>query len=280
MKQKNELIKLGIVISTQPTKFSALRYDEDLEAEIRKSAELGYDGVELAVREPEILDVEFIKTLLQKYNLKVPAIGTGQAFGEEGLSFTDNSKEVRALAIDRIKAHIRLAEQLDTNVIIGLIRGRGSEKVSENEAMQELMKKALKECSLYALDKNVKLFLEPLNRYESLLINTISEGIELIKELECENLQLLIDTFHMNIEEVSLYGSIAKARAYTGHVHFADSNRHAPGAGHLEFIDIVNLLIQLEYTGYISMEMLPLPTPDRAAKMSMNHVKEIMTNIN
>jgi sugar phosphate isomerase/epimerase len=272
-------MKLGIVISTQPTKFSALRYDENIESGIRNAAALGYDGVELAVREPDQLDADLILRLLDKYGLEVPAIGTGQAFVEEGLSFTEDSSEIRRAAIDRIKSHVDLAGKLDTNVIIGLIRGRGVQDAELNRAKTALMKEALFECAEYAKKKDVKLFLEPLNRYESSLVNTVSEGLELIKELGCENLELLIDTFHMNIEEQSLFGSIIKAMPHTGHVHFADSNRHAPGAGHIEFPDIVSLLSQIGYEGYISMEMLPLPSADKAAEISINHLKEIIANI-
>lgn len=272
-------MKLGIVISTQPTSFSALRYEAKLESGMRKAAALGYDGVELAVRNPELLDVPLLKKALKKYNLEVPAIGTGQAFIEEGLSFSDGSGEERQTAIERIKAHISLAEELKTNVIIGLVRGRGSPDSRINNKKMELMKDALQECAGNARKKGVKLYFEPLNRYETLLVNTIAEGIELIKELRCENIKLLIDTFHMNIEEPSLFGSIVKGMPYTGHVHFADSNRHAPGAGHIEFTDIVNLLTQLGYKEYISLEMLPLPTADRAAEMSMKHLKEIIANI-
>ncbi|MDD5597853.1 MAG: 5-keto-L-gluconate epimerase [Victivallaceae bacterium] len=272
-------MKLGIVISTQPTKFSALRYDESLEAGMRQAAALGYDGVELAVREPELLDVSKIKELLDKYGLGVPAIGTGQAFVEEGLSFTENSSEIRDAAVGKIKSHIDLAVKLASNVIIGLIRGRGSPDAELNRAKMTLLKKALRECARYAQTKKVKLFLEPLNRYESSLVNNVAEGIALIKELGCENLELLIDTFHMNIEEQSFFGSILKAVPYTGHVHFADSNRHAPGTGHIGFPDIVSLLFQAGYNGYISMEMLPLPTSDRAAEISINHLKEIIANI-
>ncbi len=272
-------MKLGLVISTQPTSFSALRYEENLETGIRNAATLGYSGVELAVREPERLNKTLIRELLAKYGLKVPAIGTGQAYVEEGLSFTGDSEKVRRTAVARIKSHADLAEELETDVIIGLIRGRGSQDATVNKAKIALMKTALRECAEYALPKNVKLFLEPLNRYESSLVNTVAEGIELIEELGCGNLELLLDTFHMNIEEQSFFGSIVRAMPYTGHVHFADSNRHAPGAGHIEFTDIVNLLSQLGYDGYISMEMLPLPTADRAAEISINHLKEIIANI-
>jgi len=246
---------------------------------MQHAAKLGYDGVELAVREPELLDVDLVKKLLAKYSLEVPAIGTGQAFVEEGLSFTAETDEIRRAAIDRIKSHADLAEKLNTNVIIGLIRGRGTSDPELNRTQTELMKKALRECADYARSKNVKLFLEPLNRYESLLINDIAEGIALVKELGCENLKLLIDTFHMNIEEQSFFGSIIKAMPYTGHVHFADSNRHAPGVGHIDFSGIVSLLLHAGYDGYISMEMLPLPTADKAAEISINHLKEILANI-
>jgi sugar phosphate isomerase/epimerase len=272
-------MKLGIVISTQPTKFSALRYDENLESGIANAAALGYDGVELAVREPELLNVELVKKLLTKYSMEVPAIGTGQAFVEEGLSFSDDSTEIRKAAIKRIKSHIDLAGELGTNVIIGLIRGRGSQDAELNREKTVLMKEGLRDCAEYALQKNAMLFLEPLNRYESSLVNNIAEGIEVIEEQGCKNLKLLIDTFHMNIEEQSLFGSIIRAMPHTGHVHFADSNRHAPGAGHIGFSEILGLLSQLDYDGYVSMEMLPLPTADRAAEISINHLREIMANI-
>jgi sugar phosphate isomerase/epimerase len=273
-------MKTSIVISTQPSKFSALRFDESLEEGLRNAAELGYDGVELAVREPARLDIELLHRLLRKYHLAVPAIGTGQAFVEEGLSFTEDSPQIRQAALDRIKEHIDLAEKLDSHVIIGLIRGLGSRLAEENEVRLELLEEALRKAAEYAVAKGVDLFLEPLNRYETALINTIAEGIGLIGKLECDNLKLLIDTFHMNIEEASLYSSILKALPYTGHVHFADSNRHAPGSGHLGFADIVSILFQAGYKGYVSMEMLPLPNAEQAAKKSIHHLREILANMN
>src|SRR4030043_597973 len=102
-------MKKCIVISTPGAKFSALAIKEDFKESIKKVADLGYDAVELAVRDPRMIDVHEIKSLLQQHHLTVPAIGTGQAYGEEGLSFTDPDPEIRTRAIKRIKDQMNLA---------------------------------------------------------------------------------------------------------------------------------------------------------------------------
>ena len=107
------------MISTQPASFAALLYKGNLDENIARVSSLGYDGVELAVRDPSLLDVPALEALLRKENLVVPAIGTGQAFGEEGLSLTDPDEQIRLKAIDRIKAQVRLARRLGAVVIIG-----------------------------------------------------------------------------------------------------------------------------------------------------------------
>jgi len=266
-------MKLGIVISTNATSFSAVSHGANLEETAKKCAALGYDGIELAVRDPALVDSGRLKKILRAAGLEVPAIGTGQAFLDEGLSFIDRRKSVRQKAVSRIKAHICFAAEFEAAVIIGLIRGRGHEN---NPAEREFFAESLAACAEFAVKKGVELFLEPLNRYETKLVNKIDEGIELIKKLKCGNLKLLIDTFHMNIEEPSIYGSIVKAKPYLGHVHCADSNRRPPGCGHLDFRDITQVLKGIGYDRYISMEMLPWPTPDEAARMSIEYVKGVM----
>ena len=102
-------MKLSIVVSTQPASFSAVAFKGQLAENIAKVHKLGYDGVELAVRDPKILDRIALKSLLSQYDLPVPAIGTGQAYGEEGLSFTNPDESIRRRAIERIKSqsHVR-----------------------------------------------------------------------------------------------------------------------------------------------------------------------------
>jgi len=260
-------MKKSIVISTQPTKFSALAFKEDFENSVKKVAELGFDGAELAVRNPKDLKVDDVINILKENNLEVPAIGTGQAYGEEGLSFSDPDEVVRKTAVERIKDQILFASHFDAQVIIGLIRGIIVEKVNKTKAEKWTID-CLRKCTEFAKEYNIRLTLEPVNRYESNFINTLNEGVEFIKRVGASNLGLLADTFHMNIEEVSIYDSIVQAKDYITHVHFADSNRWAPGCGHLDFATIVQTLKKINYQGYVSAEILPLPDSDSCALLT------------
>ncbi len=94
---------------------------------------------------------------------------------------------------------------------------------------------ALQECCCAAQPLGVRLALEPINRYETSLINNVDQGIELVEHIGVENFGLLLDTFHMNIEESQIEASIHQCGERIFHFHVADSNRWYPGAGHLDF---------------------------------------------
>jgi len=270
-------MKKSIVVSIQPTKFSALAFKEDFEESIKKVADLGFDGAELAVRNPKDLRVDDVINIIKENNLEVPAIGTGQAYGEEGLSFSDPDEAVRKMAVERIKDQVIFASNFNAQVIIGLIRGIIKENVDKTEA-EEWTIDCLRKCTEFAKKYNIGLTLEPVNRYESNFINTLNEGIEFIKKVGVSNLGLLADTFHMNIEEVSIYDSIVQAKEYITHVHFADSNRWTPGFGHLDFAKIVQTLKRIGYQGHVSAEALPLPDPDSAARITAETLSELDIN--
>jgi len=270
-------MKKSIVVSTSSTKFSALAFKENLKDSIKKVADLGFDGAELAVRNPKDLKVDDVINIIKENNLEVPAIGTGQAYGEEGLSFSNPDGTIRKMAAERIKDQIVFASHFNAQVIIGLIRGKIEEGVKRVKAEEWTMDN-LRECTEFAKEYNIRLTLEPVNRYESNFINTLNEGIELIKRVGASNLGLLADTFHMNIEEVSINDSIIQAKDYITHVHFADSNRWAPGCGHLDFAQIVQTLKKIGYQGYVSAEILPLPDPDNCARLTANTLNRLNIN--
>ena len=267
-------MKKSIVVSTSSTKFSALAFKEDFEESIKKVASLNFDGAELAVRNPKDLKLETIVNIIKENNLEAPAIGTGQAYLEEGLSFSDPNEIVRKMAVERINNQIIFASHFNAQVIIGLIRGKINESVNREET-EEWTIDCLRKCTEFAKNYNVRLTLEPVNRYESNFINTLGEGMEFIKRVGASNLGLLADTFHMNIEEVSIYDSIIQAKDYITHVHFADSNRWAPGCGHLNFAKIVQTLKKIDYQGYVSAEILPLPDPDSSARLTAQNLNKI-----
>ncbi len=266
--------RYSIVLSTQPAQFQAVAFKGDLEANLAKIAAWGYDGVELAIRDPRLIDAAELCDLVARHGLTVPAIGTGQAWGEERLSFSDPSANVRRAAVDRVKSHIPLAARLNALIIIGLLRGVIQPGVTFGQAWGWVVD-ALRECCAEAERAGVRLALEPINRYETGLVNTVAQGLELIEDVGAPNLGLLFDTFHANIEEPSIEASLASCGPRLYHVHVADSNRWHPGAGHIDFASFLAALREVDYTGFVSGEFMPLPDADAAVERALKHLRNL-----
>jgi len=265
-------MKLSVVLSTQPAQFQAATFQGDLKDNFSRIAALGYDGIELAIRDPKLVDLDHLAELTHMYNLDVPAIGTGQAWGEEGLSFTDPNPGLRRAAIERIKGHIPAASRFGAVIIIGLIRGTLRQGVEQAQAADWLVA-ALHECCEAAQMENVCLALEPINRYETTLINTTTQGLNLIERVGSDNFGLLLDTFHMNIEEPVIEDSIRLCGKHIFHFHVADSNRWYPGAGHLDFESVLKTLSAVGYSGWVSGEFLPKPDAYSAASECITYLR-------
>lgn len=272
-------MNLSMVLSTQPTKFQAATMAGDLRSNLATLRGLGYQGVELAIRDPQAMDLAYVSDTVKEFALKVPAIGTGQAWGEEGLSFTDPDPQVRKLAIERIMNHVPVAAHFNAVIIIGLIRGIVKPNVTYAQSMAWLIQ-ALQECCKVAALSHVKLALEPINRFETTLVNNVVEGMQLIDEVGMDNFGLLLDTFHMNIEEPRMEESMRICSSRVFHFHVADSNRWYPGAGHLDFASILSTLKEINYQGFISGEFMPKPDMMTSIHMNIAHMESLIRKLN
>ncbi len=267
-------MKLAIVLSTHAAQFQAVAFKGDFESNVAKIASYGYQGVELAIRDPKLVNPAELEAVVRKHNLVVPAIGTGQAWGEEGLSFTSDDPDIRRAAIERVKSHIPLAARFKAAIILGLIRGITPKGQTHEQSMAYLVE-ALQECSAAAASHGVRYALEPLNRYETDLIHTVADGLDLIERVGADNFGLLLDTFHMNIEEPSIEESIRTCGDRIFHFHVADSNRWPPGAGHLDFMSILEALFETGYDGWVSGEFMPVPDADTGAQRAILYLNAL-----
>jgi D-psicose/D-tagatose/L-ribulose 3-epimerase len=112
----------------------------------------------------------------------------------------------------------------------------------------------LRNLSNYAKDRGVLLLLEPLNRYATPYCCTTADALYVCNAVDSPNFGLLLDTFHMNIEEDSFFRSIELAKDFLFHMHFADNNRKMPGSGHIDFDSILKALHKIKYQRYIGFE--------------------------
>ena len=245
----------------------------NLEESLKKAAELGFDGVELFTRSGSDLDASHLQDRLKHYGLELAAVGTGAGKVLQGLTLTDPDPEIRKRAIGYIAEMIDFGAQFGAPAIIGSMQGNFSTGHTKEETLG-LLAEGLSELEKTAKSAGVVLIYEPLNRYESNLINTLQSGSEFLERNHLEAIRLLADLFHMNIEEENLPHSLVTNAKQIGYVHFADSNRRPIGLGHTDMKSIAEALKESEYSGYISAEAFPYPNPDEAAKQNITQFKQ------
>jgi sugar phosphate isomerase/epimerase len=269
-------MKLGIAIASKealPSAFVVFR--DDIEISIKKAHALGYDGVELALLDASQIDLPTVDPLLKDLGLEVPMISSGQVYAQGGLCFTSSDAHIRDQAVSRIKGLIDLAEHFGAIVNIGRVRGpiapADSYEDSENRFLE-----CLDAVAAYAEPKGTLVAVEPVNRYEINFINSVDEAYQIVQKLDRPNIKIQPDTFHMNIEDRCLEAAFVKCIDRISYIHVADSNRWAPGNGHLNFPNIINVLRSLGYEGYLTAEILANPSPDEAAQMAAAYLRALL----
>ncbi|WP_422443637.1 5-keto-L-gluconate epimerase [Thermoanaerobacterium sp. DL9XJH110] len=271
-------MKLSISIAKEAGENAPIVLRGGYRENIKKAAGIGYDSVEIHVKDPKNLDVEDILKTCEENGINVSTLGTGMGYVLDGLSFTDTNSDVREKAVERIIDHIYIAREFNAKVIIGSMRGKIPD-IKEYRKYEGYALECFKRVLEHAEKNNVYLVVEAINRYETNFINNVQEGLELINKLNSKFVRLHVDTFHMNIEEPAIEESIELAGGFLGHVHFADSNRWYPGKGHVNFINVLKALKGIGYDGAIAFECLPLPDQDQAAIGALEYIRALMSDI-
>lgn len=241
---------------------------DGIPAACKTASQLGYDAIEIFPPGPQAIDPESLGAMLQDHNLKLAAVGTGAGWVKHRLQLADADEGRRAAAVDFVKSIIDVAGCLGAVAIIGSMQGRSGDGVSA-EAARGYLAEALEICGQHAAQYQVPLIYEPLNRYETNQVNTVAEGVRLLESLDTDNVKLLCDLFHMQIEEADLAAALRIGGTHVGHVHFVDSNRRPVGEGHLDFRSIIAALREIGYDGYLSAEAFPWPSQQRAAERTI-----------
>jgi sugar phosphate isomerase/epimerase len=226
---------------------------------ITRVKELGYDGVEFPVvfqippEKTSQLERKQLRGQLKEAELELSAF---HHVFPSGASLVSANAKLRREAINHTKEVIRLAQDLGCGIIV--LGGGGARMRSPDVSLHqglEWLGEAYEECGHVAEDMGITLAIEPLNRYETNTLLNFDETLQMIREVNCDAVKIMGDTFHMNIEERSLFDSFLKAGENLVHVHIADSNRLAPGRGHIDFRGIVKALKEIGYQGYLSLEV-------------------------
>jgi sugar phosphate isomerase/epimerase len=266
-------VKFSYTVATPETKSpEVLAFRGDFRESLAALKELGYDGVELMVRSPRELNQEAIKEALEEFALEVADVCTGEVFGVDGLSFMDPNPTVRREAIQRTKEVIDFAALLGSQINVGRLRGSFRPGVDRADSLK-WAKDGFDQVLEYAAAKKVRVLLEPVNRYELNFLCSTQEALEFIAAFDNPYLGLMLDIYHMNIEDKSIVASFIEAIDYCFHIHFADATRRYPGTGQIDFLNIMRALKALKYDRFISLEIMQKPDQYTAASRSIEYLR-------
>lgn len=249
----------------------------DLTAACQTTAELGFDAIELFPPSAMEVNAAQLRQLLDSHRLKLAAVGTGAGWLKHRLTLSSADRMTRQRAVTFVAGVIDLAADFAAPAIIGSMQGRFGDtsagQFADDESARAALRQSLSTLADRAKDRGQPLLYEPLNRYETNLANTVAAGLELVNSPGCENVKLLADLFHMNIEESDICQALRTAGARLGHLHFVDSNRRPAGSGHLDYGPIAAALREIHYSGYASAEALPWPDSKPAAQQTIQSIR-------
>ncbi|MFN3621695.1 MAG: sugar phosphate isomerase/epimerase family protein [Nitrososphaerales archaeon] len=235
---------------------------------IEKISKMGFDAVELPILDTAF-PIEYVKQHLTTTNLNVAV--TAGCFPHTNPLSVDQSVKINALRY--LEYVVDTASKLGSEVVAGPIYAAVSDLrfLTPEEKMGLIASAAetLKPIVRKAKDLGVKLALEPLNRYDITLINTASDGLNLVNKIGEENVGLLLDTFHMNIEERSLGEAIRSAGKRLYHLHASESHRGAPGTGTVNWREVADAVKSIGYNQMCVIESFTPKDQGFAAAMRM-----------
>lgn len=222
---------------------------------VYKIKEMGFDIIEVPVENKDLINWPELKSIIQELDLEVTISG---AFGPNR-DISSEDPKIRENGLNYIIDCIKIAEDMGSPIFGGPVYSAVGKTrfISEEQKKKERgwCVENLSKAGKVARDHGIIIGVEPLNRFESDMINTVDQTISLIKEVDDPGLKIQLDTFHNNIEEKDIPDTIRKiGKGMLCHVQGNESDRGTPGTGNVDWVGIKTALAEIEYDGAIVIE--------------------------
>jgi D-psicose/D-tagatose/L-ribulose 3-epimerase len=223
---------------------------------IEKTADLGFDGVEIFIDDPPAIDTAAIRRAVDDRGLGITCCSI---VGPDRHLISDDPG-IRQNALDYLRAAADVTAEVGADTFcgplyagVGVLAGRPRTDTEWQRAVE-----GLSEAADHAADRGVTFALEPLNRFETYFINTAEDCVALVEEIGRPNVRVHLDTFHMGIEEKDLADAIRTAGPLLWHVHCSENDRGTPGTGHTEWDEVFAALRDVNYNRWLVIESFVL----------------------
>ena len=228
------------------------KFDHESIDLIYKVADMEFDGVEIPIFEPDAVDVEGTKKALKSTNLGC----TGCAIMSPDRDIISDDPEIRENGKNYLKSCIEILAELGSDTFAGPFYSAVGKLVGRAHTEEEwaLAVSGTKEIAELAEEHGVTLAIEPLNRFETYFINIAADAVKFAKDVDSPNVKVMLDTFHMNIEEKSFYDAIVETGELLYHFHSSENDRGTPGTGLVDWQDVFKALAEINYDRWIVME--------------------------
>ena len=225
---------------------------EDLDSDLDVMKRLGYDAVELQITDPGVLDEERLRRSLERVGYPLCAVQTGGSYATSGNCLCTADPQIRCRTIGLLKSFVNLAARFGSMLVFGSLQGRVKDEPDLDAGRQRILD-AMTLVGRYATERNVVIAYEPVNHLEVAYYHTIAEVHQVVKAIGLPGLRMMVDTFHMNIEEKAMQEPLASIRDVLAHVHLSETNRDVLGVGHWDTGAFLRELHRLDYQGYCSV---------------------------
>ncbi len=246
-----------------------------LEENLACVAEAGFEGVELSVRKADELDLDEIEKEVARRGLSVSMIHTAAMGFQDRIWLCHPVPEIREVSYRRHLDALDMAQKFGCGMVIGSSRGNLCKDARRDDSLR-WMRDALLGLADEAADRGLKLYLEPLCSHWINNVNTAAEGVALCREMDHEGLRLMLDTYHMNVDEASFTEPILESKELLGHMHMAENNRLYPGGGHIPFGEVIGALRSIGYAGYLTCQIVSKPDVRTAARRAGENLRALM----
>lgn len=267
---------IGMRVGTPDLDDASLHYRRGtLFQSIEALARMGYDCVELDLKDPTEIDIPGLRQTLRDNNITWCGMGTGRLAAEDGLTFTDPRPEIRRRAIEGVCRLIELGAEFGAIPMIGRVR-HDTANLSDRQTSYARMVEGLRMCAEHAVKCGHVAMLENITRYVNPSCNTVAATQSCIREVNSPGLKMMYDTYHGWLEERSFYGSIVECGQELVYVHLSDSNREAPGYGLIDYSEVVGVLKAMGYRGPLVCEVLMTPDCEAVARDSLRLMRLLL----
>ena len=225
---------------------------ETFDADLACMKKAGYAAVELQIADPSLFDEGRVRRSLQRVGYAMCAFQTGSTYYSRANCLCTANDVVRHRTIELLKSFVNLASRWNAVFVFGSLQGRLTDE-PDRQAGAARIREALRAVGEYAVEKRATIAFEPVNHGEVGFHNTIAEVAGLVRALGLPGVRMMIDTFHMNIEEQDMLAPLSAIQDKLAHVHLSETNRDVLGQGHWPTAAFLDGLARIGYQGYCSV---------------------------